>query len=196
MQMEYGLIGGIIAIVLIVFGVALIITLKADTLPLVDGFTAGPATATATATATAAPTPDCTSDEYQELRVLLAKIAAFKVDLLGTSGRVSATLHMPYVTKHDREQVSETAAKCLSRTIPARDIDLIFDAWRTRGHELIAAIPESNVILTSTAFDALIDDVYAVAKERCLVDSLAIEEKRTSPRDIVGITPDVGAPPL
>ncbi len=183
--MEYALIGGIIAVMVIVFAVAFLITTKADTLPLVDGFADA---------AAAASEPACGNDEYQELKVLLAKLAAFKLDLLGTSGRVSATLHMPYVTKHDREQVSETTAKCLSRTIPERDLELIFDAWRTRGKELIASLPESKATPTSAAFDSLINDVYAVAKEKCLVSSLSIEQQRTSPRDIIGITPDIGTP--
>jgi hypothetical protein len=182
--MEYRIIGGIIALLVIVFAIAFLITMKADTLPLADGFTDAPALA---------PDNEC-SDEHQELKVLLAKLAAFKVDLLGTSGRVNATLHMPYVTKHDREQVSETTAKCLSRTIPERDLELIFDAWRTRGNELIASLPESKATPTSAAFDSLINDVYAVAKEKCLVSSLSIEQQKTSPRDVIGITPDIGTP--
>lgn len=111
---------------------------------------------------------------YTELELILSKLACLKKDLMSPSGIVEATRYQPYVTAHDREPVAELAGQCLAQTIPARDLDIIFETWKTRGNELlrqlctIANLKEAEVTSSEALFSKLWVDVYDVAKGRCL----------------------------
>ena len=200
----YTIIAAAIAFLLVVFAVAYLVIMKADTLPIVDGFTGSAPAAGSTADRILSyfdSQPTCTRDEFQELKVLLAKIAALQADIQNISGRLSATLHMPYVTKHDREQVSETASKCMSKTIPRRDLDIIFELWTSRGHELISILSGLGAAETTAAdatavhqlFDSLITDAQNVAISKCILNDLQMDKMPESPRDVTGVTPEAGS---
>jgi hypothetical protein len=191
----YSAIIGAIAAILVIFGIAFLVTMKADTLPLVreEGF----------ADARLAPGTDggarildalvaeCGSDKYHELKALLAKMSAFKIDLQSASGTIDATMYMPLIATQDREQVAQTVGRCHAKTIPARELDIILGLWKERGTELIAdlAAPEQAAAL-GELFAGAWDDIYGVASRQCI--AAAPSQKAVSPRDYVGITPDAG----
>ena len=113
-------------------------------------------------------------DDLRELTLLLGKTTCLKKDLLSPSGIVSATRSQPYTTAHDIEAVAETAARCLAKTIPERDLTIILDKWETRGKELIRKLCTSYALETSelSSVDLLFKDHMAdiadIAKSRCL----------------------------
>ena len=76
-------------------------------------------------------------DDFRELTLLLSKTCCLKKDLLNPSGIVEATRYQQYSTAHDVEPVAETAARCLAKTIPQRDLEIGLDKWNLRGKELI-----------------------------------------------------------
>jgi hypothetical protein len=134
--------------------------------------------------------PDChSSPDYEELRLILGKLACFKTDLMSTSGIVNSTRYLPYVTSHDREQVAETTARCLAKTIPDRDLDIIFETWQMRAIKLVtklatyAELSEGDTKNAEKLLDKCFKDVYDVARTTCLKGEPMMAGKSTSPRD-------------
>jgi hypothetical protein len=114
------------------------------------------------------------SPDYDELQIILSKLACLKKDLMSPSGIVEATRYQPYVTAHDREPVAEVTAQCLSQTIPSRDLDIIFLTWKNRGKNLLrrlctaANLKEAEAKQADAIFEQSWADVYDVARGRCL----------------------------
>ena len=86
------------------------------------------------------------SADYKEMELILSKLACLKKDLLSPSGIVEATRTQAFETAHDRMNVGEVCAMCLSHSIPARDLDFIFATWRDRGRVLLRKLcTEANL---------------------------------------------------
>ena len=120
-------------------------------------------------------TPETTNKpDFVEFQVLLSKLGCLKKDLMSPSGIVEATRYQPYETAHDREPVAEVAATCLNRTIPKRDLDIIFQTWKDRGNVLLkrlctlAELTEAQVVQCEKLFANSWIDVYEVAQGRCI----------------------------
>lgn len=120
-------------------------------------------------------TPETTNrPDFVEFQVLLSKLGCLKKDLMSPSGIVEATRYQPYETAHDREPVAEVAATCLNRTIPKRDLDIIFQTWKDRGNVLLkrlctlAELTEAQVVQGEKLFANSWIDVYEVAQGRCI----------------------------
>lgn len=115
------------------------------------------------------------SADYEELSLILSKLACLKKDLMSPSGIVDATRYQPFETAHDREPVAEVCATCLNNTIAPRDLDIVFATWRDRGSMLIrrlctaANMSQAEVKAAEADFKAAWEDVYSVAKGRCLL---------------------------
>jgi hypothetical protein len=127
--------------------------------------------------------------DYTELRLLLSKLACMKKDLMSPSGLVQATLRQPFANTHDREPVGETVARCLAKTIPARELDLGFELWKTRGSELLrrlctaSRLTEAQATQQEERYQRAWADVYNVAKGACLAGEPMIGGKPAGPRD-------------
>lgn len=134
------------------------------------------------------------ADDLRELSLILSKLCCLKKDLMSPSGIVEATRYQPYSTAHDIEPVAETTARCLAKTIPSRDLDIAFDKWSMRGKELIRRLctsfilTDANVKIVERTYKALIDDVYDIAKGRCLKGDVSIGGSK-GPRDVNPYTP-------
>jgi hypothetical protein len=115
------------------------------------------------------------TDDYEEFQLILSKLGCLKKDLLSPSGIVQATLYQPYATSHDREPVGEVAGSCLNRTIPKRDLDIIFKTWLDRGLVLLkrlctlTGMSEAQVQKSEALFTSAHSDVYNIATGRCLI---------------------------
>jgi hypothetical protein len=133
-------------------------------------------------------------DDLRELSLILSKLCCLKKDLLSPSGIVEATRYQSYSTAHDLEPVAETTARCLAKTIPPRDLELSFDKWSMRGKELIRRLCTSFILTdvdvkrVDKTYKALIDDVYDIAKGRCLKGEVSIGGAK-GPRDVSPYTP-------
>jgi len=115
------------------------------------------------------------SADYEEFQLILSKLGCLKKDLMSPSGIVEATRYQPYATSHDREPVAEVAATCLNRTIPRRDLDIVFKTWLDRGKVLLKRLctltnlKESEVQRCEALFASANADVYSVAVGRCII---------------------------
>jgi len=124
--------------------------------------------------------------DYDEFQLILSKLACLKKDLMSPSGIVQATLYQPYATSHDREPVSQVAASCLNRTIPKRDLDIVFETWYDRGKILlkrlctVTKMTEQEVKRCDQLYADVNADVYNVAQGRCLI---SIQEQEAGAHD-------------
>lgn len=114
------------------------------------------------------------SADYREFQLILSKLGCLKKDLMSPSGIVEATRYQAFETAHDRINVAEVCAMCLSKTIPSRDLDIIFATWRDRGRVLLrklcteAQLSQEQLTRVETLFSKAWSDVYEIAKSQCL----------------------------
>lgn len=114
------------------------------------------------------------SADYREFQLILSKLGCLKKDLLSPSGIVEATRYQAFETAHDRINVAEVCAMCLSKTIPSRDLDIVFATWRDRGKVLLrklcteAQLNQEELNHVESLYHKAWSDVYEIAKSQCL----------------------------
>lgn len=132
--------------------------------------------------------------DLREFVLLLSQLACFKKDLIGTAGVIESTRYQPFSTELNIESVSETTARCFAKTIPPRDLGLVFDKWKKRGHFLLTRLctaSDMNEVEVSTIeskFASLLAEVKSVADQKCF-DGEAIINAVPQPRDTVAYSP-------
>lgn len=128
--------------------------------------------------------------DFTEFKQIMSKLCCIKHDLMSSSQVVRSTLYTPYNNAHDRENPAETVARCFTKSLNSRDLDIIFSTWKNRGLFLISRVCTSynlNSMQTnkvSKHFTALWSDVYDIAKTTCPPSENS--SKGESPRDPVG----------
>jgi hypothetical protein len=143
---------------------------------------------------TKASTTEEGEDDLREFRVLLGKIACLKRDLMSAGHLISATKNQPFSTSQDLEPVAETAARCFALTIPARDIDIAVDKWKTRGTMLVKRLCTSFSFTgaqqkeSMDLFNSVMADIYDVMQKSCLKGDSSIAGMPT-PRMVEGREP-------
>ena len=134
------------------------------------------------------------ADDLRELKVLLGKLCCLKRDLLAPGSLVSATRGEPFSTSHDMEPTSETVARCFSKTIPKRDIELIVDKWSKRSDLLVRrlctaySLTDSEVKSAIKLLDKVLKDVSDILMTTCLKGPVTIAGD-TGPRMVHGVEP-------
>jgi len=136
------------------------------------------------------------SADYRELQLILSKLGCLKKDLMSPSGIVDATRYQAFETTHDRINVAEVCAMCLSQTIPSRDLDIIFATWRDRGRVLLrklcteAELNEGQVMKLETLFNKAWSDVYEISKSRCLKTDFSLQNGGSTGGDVGAYEPE------
>ena len=115
------------------------------------------------------------NDDVREFLVLVGKLGCLKNDLVSTADRISASTNQPFVSTHDRQPITETLTQCFSKSMPPRDLELVFDLYMTRGVELIKRFGEFGVDCVSAegAYRGVVNGIYDVAKGRCFENPAA-----------------------
>jgi hypothetical protein len=114
------------------------------------------------------------SADYREFQLILSKLGCLKKDLMSPSGLVEATRYQAFETAHDRINVAEVCAMCISKTIPSRDLDIVFATWRDRGRVLLrklcteAQLNDKGVARLEELFNKAWQDVYEISKAKCI----------------------------
>ena len=136
-------------------------------------------------------------DDLREMRVLLGKLSCLKRDLLGVAKVVEATRFQPFSTAHDLEPVAETAARCFSRTIPARDLSLSLNKWGSRGTFLIKRLCTSEKMDSTVEEKALhlfgrtMADLNDVALGECCNAGKVVIGGQEGPSRVSGFVPSI-----
>lgn len=135
------------------------------------------------------------SADYREFQLILSKLGCLKKDLMSPSGIVEATRYQAFETAHDRQNVADVCASCLNQTIPKRDLDIVFATWRDRGNVLLrklcteANLKTAEVDKAVKLFAIAWNDVYDIAKSRCLKTDFSKQHGGDVGGDVGGIEP-------
>jgi len=131
--------------------------------------------------------------DLAELKAILSKMCCMKHDLMSVSQVVQASLYLPYSNTHDRENPADTVARCFTKGIPRRDLDITFSTWKDRGLVLINRLCTSYNLARGESdeavkyFERCWSDCFDVAKTVCLVEN---KVPVGSPRDPKGVMPE------
>jgi hypothetical protein len=118
--------------------------------------------------------------DLREFRILLGQLACFKKDLVSPSGIVEATRKSEFRTSLNLEPLGETTARCYAKTIPPRDLELVFEKWSKRGDLLLRRLCASydlksaEIDRAERVLRALIADVADIARGACLKGKVEI----------------------
>jgi len=136
------------------------------------------------------------SADYREFQLILSKLGCLKKDLLSSSGIVEATRYQAFETAHDRINVAEVCAMCLSKNIPPRDLDIIFATWRDRGKLLLrklctdAQLSQEELSRMEVLFNKAWNDVYDIAKSKCLKTDFSKQNGGSTGSDVGAYEPE------
>jgi hypothetical protein len=134
--------------------------------------------------------------DYKEFQLILSKLACLKKDLMSPSGVVDATRYQAFETAHDRINVAEVCALCISKNIPSRDLDIIFATWRDRGSLLLrrlsteAQLNTEELSHSEALFNAAWNDVYEISKSVCLKTDFSKQNGGQTLGDVGGYEPE------
>ena len=132
--------------------------------------------------------------DLMEFKLILSKLCCLKHDLVSTNQVVRSALSIPYNTSHDRENLGDTVGRCFTKSMSPRDLDIIFDTWKTRGLVLLNKLctsynlSNSEEDVANMAFSALWADTRSLAQGVCL--ARIPETHSGSPRDLNGYMPE------
>jgi hypothetical protein len=132
--------------------------------------------------------------DLKELKQILSKLCCMKHDLMSPGQVVQNMMYLPYSNTHDRENPADTVARCFTKSIPPRDLDITFGTWKQRAMTLISRLCTSYKFSSSEAdramqlFTDVWNDVFSIAKNACSPPLKAPENE--SPRDPKGHIPE------
>lgn len=136
------------------------------------------------------------SADYKEFQLILSKLGCLKKDLMSPSGIPEATRYQAFETAHDRINVAEVCAMCLSKSIPPRDLDIVFATWRDRGQVLLrklcteAQLNQSELNRLEDLFQKIWSDVYEISKSQCLKTDFSIQNGGATGGDVGAFEPE------
>ncbi len=131
--------------------------------------------------------------DLNEFKQILSKLCCMKHDLMSTNQVVASMMSLPYNNNHDRENPADTVARCFTKSMPMRDLDITFGTWKERGLSLLSRLCTSYSLSNGESekavkhFTNLWSDVLKIAKNVCIPSEKASESG--SPRDPRGFTP-------
>ncbi len=133
--------------------------------------------------------------DLEEFKQILSKLCCMKHDLMGASQSVQNMMYLQYNNTHDRENPADTVARCFTKSIPPRDLDITFATWKDRALVLLNRLCTSYKLSSSDSekvtnhFTSLWMDVFSIAKKSCSPPP-DDGSKVVSPRDVKGFTPE------
>jgi hypothetical protein len=132
--------------------------------------------------------------DLDEFRIILSKLCCFKHDLMSSNQVVQSTLSLKLNTSHDRENVADTVGRCFTKSLPSRDLEIIFDTWKERGLALLDRLCTSYKLNSEEAktaknnFLSVWSDTRDTSLSVCGPEDKDI--KNASPRDVRARTPE------
>lgn len=137
-------------------------------------------------------TADGESD-LKEFKLILSKLCCMKHDLVSPSQVIDATLNLQYTTSHDRQTLADTVARCFTKSVPMRDLDISFATWKDRGLALLRKLCTSYNLTDEESqrakgfFFGCWNATFSVAKEVCTAPE---SKESVNPRDLHGFISD------
>jgi len=105
-----------------------------------------------------------------ELRQLVSKLCCMEGDIATPSAGVYRTMNFQFRTSEDTEPASTIVGRCLRNAVNSRDIEIILEKFKVRGHELIRQLCKGDDIDAGRVeFDAVIARLNFAMTSFCLV---------------------------
>lgn len=131
--------------------------------------------------------------ERAELELLLEKMGALVGDVTSMDRIVNRTRHLPFETAHDQMVVGELCGMCLQQTISARDLDILMEAWRSRGLVLLRKLctayhmSETDALFVEKQWVSVWSQVYDIVTTHCIQ---SLPSAMLGPRDATPFEPE------
>lgn len=109
-------------------------------------------------------------DEHSaELRLLVSKLCCMEADIAAPSAGVYRTLNMQFRTSQDMEPPATIVGRCLRNAVNKRDIELIVEKYKGRGHYLIEKLCTSDRAAALAEFDKVVAHLNFAMTSFCLM---------------------------
>jgi len=114
------------------------------------------------------------SSDLHDLKNLLSKLTCFKSDLMSPGQTITAVKELGFATHMDIQPVADLTARCFSRILPERDLDIQITKWMDFGMDIIRRlctagnISEGERQQAESFLKVLVYDVDGIAKGVCI----------------------------
>jgi hypothetical protein len=131
--------------------------------------------------------------DLHDLKSVLSKMLCMKQDLMAPQHTITASKELGFATHMDIQPVADMTARCFTKTIPERDLDIQYAKWRDFGLNMIrrlctaGSFSEGDVQKAEKLFLTAWQDALDVAHIQCL--KTATDDKLSS-YDIHPRTPE------
>jgi hypothetical protein len=200
---------GAILALLFIWGLNAFVLSKAETRPIKQGFYGGPINGTSSFACSRMSSeaeelvsmfssrPLNVGEEGQmdlhDLKAVLSKMLCMKRDLMSPQHTITAVKELGFATHMDIQPVADLTARCFTKTVPDRDLDIQYEKWRDFGLKMVKRLctagnfSEAEVQHAEKLLLAAWKDSYDVASVQCLK---TITDEKISPRDVAPHTPE------
>jgi len=104
-----------------------------------------------------------------ELRQLVSKLCCMEADIAAPSAGVYRTMNFQFRTSEDTEPASTIVGRCLRNATNKRDIEIIVEKFKARGHVLIRQLCKGDDVTQGTKeYDAVIARLLFAMTSFCL----------------------------
>jgi hypothetical protein len=104
-----------------------------------------------------------------ELRQLVSKLCCMEADIASPSAGVYRTMNFQFRTSEDTEPASTIVGRCLRNATNKRDIEIIVEKFKARGHVLIRQLCKGDDIAEGEKeYDAVIARLLFAMTSFCL----------------------------
>lgn len=104
-----------------------------------------------------------------ELRLLISKLCCMEADIAAPAAGVYRTQYAQFRTSQDMEPPSTIVGRCLRNAVNARDIELIIEKYKVRGHYLIEKLCTSDRAEALAEFDKVVAHLNFAMTSFCLM---------------------------
>lgn len=123
---------------------------------------------------------DIDSAEADELRLLVSKLCCMEADIAAPAAGKYRTMNLQFRTSQDTEPPVTIVSRCLSGAVNARDVELIIEKFKLRGHVLVDALCKDAA--ASAELDKVIAHLQFAMTSFCLKKSPDMD-RPSGPRD-------------
>jgi len=108
------------------------------------------------------------SDTAAELRLLVSKLCCMEADIMAPSAGTYRTMNLQFRTSEDMEPPSTIVGRCLRNAVNKRDIELIIEKYKRRGHTLVSELC-ANDPAALAEFDNIVAHLQFAMTSFCLM---------------------------
>lgn len=108
-------------------------------------------------------------EDAAELRQLVSKLCCMEADIASPSAGVYRTMNFQFRTSEDIEPPSTIVGRCLRNAVNKRDIEIIVEKFKARGHVLISQLCKGGDVAEGIKeYDAVIARLLFAMTSFCL----------------------------